>query len=92
MASGIECVTKSSRVVAGSSGASAPRRRTGLVDVVLDRLDSFWAMEVLRGAEQVYDALSRHPELVDRMLADAGPSVVRVEGGEAAEDAAESAE
>lgn len=45
--------------------------------------------EVLRGAEQVYDALSRHPELVDRMLADAGPSVVRVEGGEAAEDAAE---
>ncbi|MEV1291891.1 substrate-binding domain-containing protein [Pseudonocardia sp. NPDC049635] len=32
-------------------GASAPRRRTGLVDVVLDRLDSFWAMEVLRGAE-----------------------------------------
>ena len=30
---------------------STPRRRTGLVDVVLDRLDSFWAMEVLRGAE-----------------------------------------
>ncbi|NWJ74248.1 substrate-binding domain-containing protein [Pseudonocardia sp. ICBG1122] len=27
------------------------RRRTGLVDVVVDRLDSFWAMEVLRGAE-----------------------------------------
>ncbi|WP_308252172.1 substrate-binding domain-containing protein [Pseudonocardia sp. KRD291] len=29
----------------------AAPRRTGLIDLVLDRLDSFWAMEVLRGAE-----------------------------------------
>lgn len=31
--------------------APTARRRTGLVDLVVDRLDSFWAMEVLRGAE-----------------------------------------
>ena len=43
--------------------------------------------EVLRGADQVTEALSRHPELVERMLAEAGPAVVVPSGGEA-DDAA----
>ncbi|RKQ34125.1 thioredoxin domain-containing protein [Kocuria tytonis] len=42
--------------------------------------------EVLRSAEQVSEALSRHPELVDRMLADAGPSVVAEPASGADED------
>ncbi|ASE12107.1 thioredoxin domain-containing protein [Kocuria rhizophila] len=44
--------------------------------------------EVLRSADQLADALARHPRLVDRMLADAGPSVV-TEPGEDAPDAAQ---
>lgn len=38
--------------------------------------------EVLRGADQVTEALSRHPELVERMLAEAGPAVVNPPGEE----------
>ncbi|WP_249494304.1 thioredoxin domain-containing protein [Kocuria rhizophila] len=43
--------------------------------------------EVLRGADQVTEALSRHPELVERMLAEAGPAVV-VDSDDEADDAA----
>ena len=45
--------------------------------------------EVVRGAGQVSEALSRHPELVDRMLADAGPALVAEPGADAADPVAD---
>ncbi|MDO4919358.1 thioredoxin domain-containing protein [Kocuria sp.] len=42
--------------------------------------------EVLRGAQEVSEALSRHPDLVERMLADAGPSLVTEPGAGSATD------
>ncbi|WP_055082593.1 thioredoxin domain-containing protein [Kocuria salsicia] len=48
-----------------------------------------WAVrrdEVERSAEQLTEALERHPELVDRMLADAGPSAVVEPAGDGARE------